>query len=261
MSRFFFVVARTLLRVRSRRVCWVTAAALVGLGACESPSRDVLRSPDNTACVGVGEACEPVTCFEDKECEPTFFCSGGGCVSCDLAAHTCDECPPDTDPTPVLRNDCAVCECLPPVCDSHSACPHGFLCLGGQCVTCEMASSACDRECGLGFTTEPFFRNGCAVCECVPPTECFEDDDCPPEQKCYEGVHCEDDCEGPWCCRGNRCAEPGCDSLITLGCAVAGCAGGLDCVADCPPTQCECIADDWICSGDCDEAVCKVPPF
>ena len=117
---------------------------------------------------------------------------------------------------------------------------------GGACPT---EPVSCPGPCEHGFQPQLLGRNGCAVCECVPPSECTGSADCPSDQICYAGAQCEDACSDPTCCFGNHCSRPGCGSSRPPLCLAFGCSDGESCLAACDATSCECDGAVWTCES------------
>jgi hypothetical protein len=135
-------------------------------------------------------------------------------------------------------------------CAGHESCPPGAICQGGICAPCP-GEPSCPAACPFAFSPILVDRNGCAICECAPRSECRSDADCHPAQICYAGVQCEDGCSEPECCFGNLCSAPGCPPAeLGASCAVAGCHAGGQCLSNCARAACECRGGSWDCSGE-----------
>lgn len=133
-------------------------------------------------------------------------------------------------------------------CAVHADCPYESLCTRGGCAPC--ADVSCDGVvCPFAFVPTLVGRNGCVICECVPPSECTHDDDCQLWEICYPGAQCQEGCTEPTCCFGNRCGQPGCPSLVEVSCVVAGCYDGGKCLSECEHVECECNGASWQCSS------------
>jgi hypothetical protein len=204
-----------------------------------------------------------IPCFqEDWECELGTVCENEVCVSCAEIPNECTTpCPFGDEPVPSIRNGCPVCVCPTVVsCYVHAECPYGFLCSAGICQSCVEAEDNCDMPCSDGSSLVANVRNGCPVCECEPPSECWFDEDCGgPPMRCYAGAQCNEGCEGdPTCCTGNLCGLMGCDDTYYLPCAAVGCPSGLTCMTDCPLPSCSCDPElmFWTCDPECADAIC-----
>lgn len=141
----------------------------------------------------------------------------------------------------------------------------GYL-AGGSNGGCPVAPTSCPGPCQHGFQARLMSRHGCALCECVPPSECNSSADCRNDETCYAGVQCEDGCSDPACCFGNRCSKPGCGVSRPPFCLAFGCSDGELCLAACDATSCECDGADFSCentTGGAKVASCPqacVPP-
>ena len=251
--------------------CALACLLLIGCG----PERLVLsgsasdagsEEPDGE--VGDGYTVEDgwfMPCFqEDWECEPGTVCENERCVPCSELPNECMTlCPMGDEPVPSIRNGCPVCVCPSAPCYVHGECPYGSLCSAGSCQSCSEAGDNCDLPCSDRFSLIATVRNGCPVCECAPPSECWFDEDCGgPPMRCYPGAQCDEGCEGdPMCCSGNLCGLIGCDETYYLPCAAVGCPSGLMCMTGCPPPMCTCDPGSmlWTCEPECAESMC-VPP-
>jgi hypothetical protein len=137
---------------------------------------------------------------------------------------------------------------------------------GGGNGGCPVAPANCAGPCQHGLQPRLMSRSGCAVCECVPPSECSSSADCQNDEACYAGAQCEDGCSDPACCFGNRCSKPGCGVSRPPFCLAFGCSDGELCQAACDATSCECDGADWTCentTGGAPVASCPqacVPP-
>jgi hypothetical protein len=131
---------------------------------------------------------------------------------------------------------------------------------------CPVAPASCPGPCQHGFQSRLMSRNGCAVCECVPSSDCSSSADCQNDEVCYAGAQCEDGCTDPACCFGNRCSQPGCGVGRPPSCLAFGCSDGELCLAACDATSCECDGTGWTCentTGGAPVASCPqacVPP-
>lgn len=132
-------------------------------------------------------------------------------------------------------------------CTAHRDCDAGSVCSSNTCQACA-PSSGCAAACSNGFSSAVVARNGCAVCECVPPSDCRSSQDCPTGEICYAGAQCQDGCATPDCCFGNRCAAPGCAAAAGLNCSAVGCAEGGLCFSACPAVSCVCDGSSWRCA-------------
>ena len=134
-------------------------------------------------------------------------------------------------------------------CSLSGQCAFGTLCSDYRCQACPAAPADCLGPCEHGFQPLLLTRNGCAICECVPPSECRSDADCQNGETCYGGAQCEDACSGPACCFGNRCSRPGCEGSRPNLCLAFGCSSGESCLAACDATSCECDGAGWVCEN------------
>jgi hypothetical protein len=134
------------------------------------------------------------------------------------------------------------------VCSEHANCPASYRCSDYQCVACEPTPPECTSVCANGFSPQVLSRNGCQVCECVPPSECTMDGDCAGTELCYAGAQCEEGCTTPDCCFGNQCSPAGCAGSAAPSCLVVGCQGGGECLAACDRVSCECNGQAWDCA-------------
>jgi hypothetical protein len=108
---------------------------------------------------------------------------------------------------------------------------------------------ACTTPCANGFQPLRLVRNGCAICECVPPSECSSNADCQNGDICYAGAQCEEGCSDATCCFGNQCSRPGCGGDLPTLCLAFGCSNGDSCLAACDATSCECDGVGWVCES------------
>ncbi|MCA9605504.1 MAG: hypothetical protein KC619_07905 [Myxococcales bacterium] len=121
-----------------------------------------------------------VDCTIDRDCGPGLWCLPGGlCAPCPPP----EDCPPCPDGlTPLVRNECPTCECVPPSeCEIDEECgdPMLYQCAIGAFCVCE------DPGC---------CTNTCAPRDCSPPE--------PPPEGCV--VPC-DDPACPGFCRNIGC--------------------------------------------------------
>ena len=139
-------------------------------------------------------------------------------------------------------------------CYFHEDCGPEARCDRGECTDCVSSEQAplCPH-CGPGQEPIVHSKDGCReVCDCAPFTECIVDADCGPDAICYPGTVCEGDCVEAWCCWGNRCAEPGCDSSDrALPCSMFGCRNGGGCELTCDMDACVCSDGTWLCDPVC----------
>jgi len=151
-------------------------------------------------------------------------------------------------------------------CRSDLDCTEGSeWCVGGECVPCNNDGRLCPLACAIGW--EPYVRNGCQPCECVPTNECERDSDCTSSggtaRTCYAGARCPDWCPAndPSCCQGNLCDATGCSAPHPVGCLARGCAEGLFCREDvgCVSSGCGCTDSGWACDADCGGGTCVEP--
>lgn len=255
-------VTRTLIRC--------AAASLLLLIGC-GPERLILSASESDAAVDAAVDADwtdgslvdawYMPCYQDDwECELGWVCEYERCVPCSELPNECVAPCPFGEPVPWVRNGCAVCECPVMSCYIHADCPYEMLCAGGICQSCPEAGDNCGAPCFDGSSRIATVRNGCPVCECAPPSQCWSDEDCGgPPMRCYPGSQCDDGCAGdPTCCSGNICALEGCDETYYLTCGAVGCPDGLMCVTSCPSPQCMCDpgATGWTCEPDCGDAMC-----
>jgi hypothetical protein len=135
-------------------------------------------------------------------------------------------------------------------CTSHDDCGLGSACVANICQPCAAAVMQCPASCPVGFVTTAVTRNGCSLCECVPPSNCSRDQDCAASEVCYAGAQCQEGCSTPDCCFGNHCGAPGCGSTVGLNCGAVGCPLGGQCFSVCAEPTCTCDGANWQCQGD-----------
>jgi len=134
-------------------------------------------------------------------------------------------------------------------CSSHGQCGLGTVCSNYRCQACPAPPANCPGPCQHGFQPLLLTRNGCAICECVPNSDCADSADCENDETCYAGAQCEDGCSEASCCFGNRCSRPGCASSRPPLCLAFGCSDGESCLAACDATSCECDGAGWVCES------------
>jgi hypothetical protein len=135
-------------------------------------------------------------------------------------------------------------------CTSHGDCNPGSVCLSNVCQACAAAAMQCPASCPAGFSMALITRNGCSLCECVPPSTCTGDQDCVANEVCYAGAQCQEGCSTPDCCFGNHCDAAGCGSTTGLNCGAVGCPSGGQCFSVCAEPACHCDGTSWHCQGD-----------
>ncbi len=207
-------------------IAWL--AWLAGCGV----EREVLRNPTEvvTTCadawrVGVngGSCAFEGTCSRPSPlapdcCTDYAYCAGSSLVLSDSCSEGCG-------------------------CISDDDCVSGAsICAEGACVACP--GEALCAPCPEGW--ERLSRNGCATCQCAPPSECGPTAECE-VGTCYPGASCADGCdaEHEGCC-ANVCAEEGCASPAPLGCVTA-CTDGSE--GWCATSFCACAAGAWVCEA------------
>lgn len=250
---------------RRRRVFLWRLAIACALAACNTPTWVTLRPkcPDGGGGANCGDAGTPQQaqpCKEDLECGSGQLCLLGACRACDTQKPECPTCEPGSAPLASSVNGCSVCRCSTSVCKTHAECALGSVCEGNKCVPCDAsAASKCPQECPWSWKAQPLKRNGCAQCECAPPSACQADTDCGTGLRCYRGQLCQQDCTELGCCFGNFCSQPGCEDPPSLSCSLVGCAEGI-CTGDatCDPSPCKCDGKTFECATvDCTNSVCK----
>jgi hypothetical protein len=185
-----------------------------------------MRVSDLQACAFTGVCALPLPAAPAC-CSEIVTCSGGVLGVHLYCADTCVTCTGDLD------------------------CPRGeSLCDGEQCAACP-DPRAC-APCAMGTTQ--LVRNGCATCECGPPSECEPADNtgCDPGDmlRCYPGQRCLAGCQpGESGCCINACALPGCASPAPLGCDTP-CPIELGCQS-CQAAACRCDGMAWTCDAVC----------
>jgi hypothetical protein len=133
-------------------------------------------------------------------------------------------------------------------CGGHADCPELQTCEFSVCAPCADSAIDCSQPCPAQQIRVATIRNGCAICECAPPSECTKDGDCAMGEICYRGAQCEDGCgDSLECCFGNHCGVPGC-SGPPPSCSLAGCEGGNVCQPTCIEATCFCNGMVWLCS-------------
>lgn len=134
-------------------------------------------------------------------------------------------------------------------CTAHGECAFGAVCSDYRCQACPATPLDCVGPCEHGFQPRRLARNGCEMCECVPGSDCGGNADCPSNEICYAGSQCEDGCNDPLCCFGNRCSPAGCAASRPPLCLAFGCRNGESCLAACDATSCECDGAAWVCES------------
>jgi hypothetical protein len=148
----------------------------------------------------------------------------------------------------------------PGPCADDSQCLFGReWCTESKCTPCPQPPEGCFDNCPRGW--KPSLRNGCYTCDCVPPSQCHQDTECPAGFVCYGGVSCPAGCKpgDARCCEGNFCGPPGCALPSPTGCMTVGCPTGFTCVVrGCTPSYCRCdtASGAWLCTTDCEGGVC-----
>jgi hypothetical protein len=135
-------------------------------------------------------------------------------------------------------------------CTSHGDCMPGSACVSNVCQACATAGTQCPATCPTGFSNAVVERNGCSLCECVPPSTCTANQDCAANEVCYPGAQCQEGCSTPDCCFGNHCSAAGCGSTVGLNCGAVGCPAGGTCFSVCAAPSCTCDGASWQCQGD-----------
>lgn len=223
--------------------------ALLALGGC-NVERAVLSSARDAA-------------VDVTTCDQAFAAAAGS--SCALA----DVCVRRGVSDPVCCRDLAFCSdgllrrteeceelCAP--CELDRQCPIGeAICDGTRCRPCP--DTATCPACPEGWAR--LERNGCATCDCAPPSECVVPDGCEAPQVCYVGSVCARGCDDPLRCCANVCAaaDPPCARPAPLGCEMR-CPAELGC-ASCAAAACACEAGTWRCRAQCagGSPACFVP--
>ena len=134
-------------------------------------------------------------------------------------------------------------------CTTHGQCAFGTVCGDYSCQACPAEPASCPGPCAYGFQPLLIVRNGCGLCECVPPSQCTGNADCQNGETCYAGTQCQDGCSDPTCCFGNHCSQPGCEGTRPPLCLAFGCSNGGSCLAACDATSCACDGAGWICEN------------
>lgn len=223
-----------------RSTAALAAGITAALAACITTDQDVLsvgvpltacsevamRTSDNQACSFTDVCAEPDP--TDPGCCQTFVSCQAGLLQFDRYCTT----------------DCQACR-------DDSQCVAGRqICDGNTCVACRGPAECPPCDPGL----VPLTRNGCATCQCAPPSECTDGTmscDGSPTSICYPGMVCAPGCVpgDPGCC-ANVCAERGCPSPAPLGCDTICTDPGCD-PGNCITTACECVGARWECTGSC----------
>ena len=128
-------------------------------------------------------------------------------------------------------------------CTKDETCGSRSICSGGRCSPCPDPSS-----CPTPLNQEPLRRNGCAMCEFAPASQCAVPADCASGAECVRGVRCAAGCTEISCC-ANTCAAPGCKGPAPVGCAMT-CESFLGCTT-CVASKCRCNAGSWECVAGC----------
>lgn len=188
------------------------------------------------ACSPEYEVYPPADCTADADCGAYSACLVGTCEPCDVLYELCDvACPGMWQLTGERRGDCPTCACaqggsggeaatggraglstttggaaalagaggtLGLACQDHSACSPGLYC-DGVCLDCVAVPPPCP-DCVSPEQATPVQLNGCDLCVCAAPNECFLDSDCA-SGRCLPGAVCSDGCTEAACCFGNTC--------------------------------------------------------
>jgi hypothetical protein len=145
-------------------------------------------------------------------------------------------------------------------CRPECACRDDAQCAFGRTICVDLRCQACPPT-DVCAPCPPRWvrltRNGCATCQCGPPSQC----DHPMEPCmdggsagrpgiCYPGESCAAGCD-PWqpgCC-SNACSQEGCAMPAPLGCLTE-CPPDVACGA-CAADSCECDGARWMCAPIC----------
>jgi hypothetical protein len=202
------------------------ALAVMVLCTCALPERDVLSrsSTSFTNCddaltrARVGELCVGLaSCARDNGCcREALECTNGIITS--------------------VKRDCTSC----PACEKESDCNLKSWCLGNHCEPCPLAVEC--PPCPAPFVQ--FVRNGCATCECGPPSNC---EACSGAEVCRAAQYCVDGCVGEVCCV-QRCSVPLCSTPNPEGCSTD--CGTTSC-GPCVARNCQCAGGTWVCERAC----------
>ena len=232
-----------------------------GVGCADAALEPVKCANSSDAGACIDPAPVPVKCIDDAQCAFAELCRGI-CTPC--PPTSCPACAPGTMPSKNVIHGCAVCDgCVPIPCKAHAQCGIGALCFKGICQSCDSVPTGCDASCLWDFKPQYVLHNGCKICECAPPNECFDDAGCGPGEHCYMGQQCDDGCKSPSCCHGNRCSVAGCSEQPLQNCSRVGCANGrCSGSGKCSPPSCKCLAPSsgWYCEANACEAETQCIP-
>jgi hypothetical protein len=92
-------------------------------------------------------------------------------------------------------------------CQLHGDCPVGTWCDHSVCSPCSKDPALDCEPCAPPDVASFALVNECEVCQCLPPSECVDDDTCAPGI-CIAGPLCQDGCPDLQCCYGNTCIMP-----------------------------------------------------
>lgn len=152
-----------------------------------------------------------------------------------------------------IFEDCGLCA----ECSDDRECGAQEWCIGiststGTCTPCPERGPC--EDCPPDLV--PLIRNGCETCECLPPTQCRNDEECMERfgdrgPFCLPGQLCA--CDDISCCV-NVCMDPSCTppTAVPEGCVVD--CPDMSCELGCRLQGCRCVDDRWECSRRCAES-------
>jgi hypothetical protein len=180
------------------------------------------------ACAFAG-TCNRVDPADPVCCTDTAYCNNGALV----ADRACNP-------------DCTGCA------DDRECAPGAAICTAGHCTPCPSTINC--QACPQGW--QRLERNGCATCDCAPPSQCNPGptvpgttNGCVLPEVCYPGKRCTPGCApGDDCC-ANTCSAPGCPGPAPVGCFMP--CVNMPCM-QCAAESCECMPNgSWFCTPRC----------
>ena len=231
-------------------------------GVCEVTEVEAICAPFASRCLQDGRQ---ATCNADGSAEELVSCS-----------ELLDSCGADGLGCACVDGACAAVACVPGqtrcaglhslgVCDGLGIsealllCDDGNFCQDGSCVPGECAPACGARVCG----PDPVCGTSCGACagtcdvtgvcnEALPPTNCVNHEECPPEMFCaiplFSGT-CQLGCrDSSACAVGLLCLNGDCVVAAGESCLVQPCPEGFDC------------GTDLTCHETCEPSVCLLFP-
>jgi hypothetical protein len=134
-------------------------------------------------------------------------------------------------------------------CTTDAECRSGQLCDdAGRCAACPLETPDACPACPATFTR--ISRNGCATCDCLPPTECRSPAQCAAGEACVASPACAPRCpDAPTTCCASVCTATRCPGPPPLGCDVP-CPTLMPCDR-CVAVTCDCVDARWECRPVC----------